>query len=229
VTRIIVFCQKSKQLQNINYRQKNLKGFQTPVCRQAGFEGQSLGINFIDFKTTSYIIINQTIMSIKTYLVLFSFLIVFKNGAMVYPMLTVSASSEATAGGPAADTSHACVSFSITNIRNYKSPIYLAFYKDPSTFLKKGKETFSRAVTPTEAKTQVFKVCDVPPGTYAVAVMQDVHHTGDMKTDGIGLPEDPYGFSNTTRSSLLPPSFKKSSFTVAHGKEATIAVRLINP
>jgi len=50
------------------------------------------------------------------------------------------------------------------------------------------------------------------PGTYAVAVTYDVNGNEQMDRGALGLPAEPYGFSNNARGLLGPPSFAKSAF-----------------
>ncbi|KMO34685.1 hypothetical protein VQ03_23125 [Methylobacterium tarhaniae] len=41
-----------------------------------------------------------------------------------------------------------------------------------------------------------FGFSDVPPGTYAVAAFQDLDGDGRLGRTSLGLPTEPYGFSN---------------------------------
>ena len=49
---------------------------------------------------------------------------------------------------------------------------------------------------PAVAQSLRFGFSDVPPGTYAVAAFQDVDGDGRLGRTGLGLPTEPYGFSN---------------------------------
>lgn len=48
---------------------------------------------------------------------------------------------------------------------------------------------------------------DLAAGRYAVAVYQDENSNGKLDKNFLGLPTEPYGFSNDARGSLGPPSF----------------------
>ncbi len=49
---------------------------------------------------------------------------------------------------------------------------------------------------PAAAPSLRFGFTDVPPGTYAVAAFQDLDGDGRLGRTGLGLPTEPYGFSN---------------------------------
>jgi len=60
-------------------------------------------------------------------------------------------------------------------------------------------------------------------GDYAVKVFHDVNENGVLDTSWMGLPKEPYGFSNNAMGTFGPPSFDQSKFRVGPG---TTVVRL---
>lgn len=55
---------------------------------------------------------------------------------------------------------------------------------------------------------------DVAPGTYALKVFHDVDGDGQLDTNMIGIPTEPYGFSNDAMGTFGPPSFEQAGFQV---------------
>jgi uncharacterized protein (DUF2141 family) len=53
---------------------------------------------------------------------------------------------------------------------------------------------------------------DIPPGTYAMAVIHDENMNGKLDTNRLGIPREGYGFSNDAKGWLGPPSFSAASF-----------------
>ncbi|GGD17008.1 DUF2141 domain-containing protein [Aquisalinus flavus] len=53
---------------------------------------------------------------------------------------------------------------------------------------------------------------DLPPGTYAIKAFHDVNGNGKLDTNLIGVPTEPYGFSNGQAGRFGPPSFEAASF-----------------
>ena len=61
---------------------------------------------------------------------------------------------------------------------------------------------------------------NVAPGTYAVKIFQDVDGDGKMGTNALGIPNEPFGFSNNAMGNFGPPSFKQAAIEV--GKEPVV-------
>lgn len=66
----------------------------------------------------------------------------------------------------------------------------------------------------------------LPPGRYAVKAFHDRDADGKMKFNPLGMPREPYGFSNNARGAFGPPSWKAASFEVGPGPNSqTIRLR----
>lgn len=55
---------------------------------------------------------------------------------------------------------------------------------------------------------------DLPPGLYAVMAYDDRNSDLKLNTLPIGLPIEPYGFSNGSRAPFGPPSWRAARFTL---------------
>jgi uncharacterized protein (DUF2141 family) len=69
-----------------------------------------------------------------------------------------------------------------------------------------------------------FVFAAVPAGSYAVAVFQDVNGNGSLDRTPLGLPLEPFGFSNQV-GRLRRPTFAAAAFEVA-GESVAVEVRL---
>jgi len=58
---------------------------------------------------------------------------------------------------------------------------------------------------------------DVAPGTYAIKAFHDVDRNGQLDTNFMGIPKEPYGFSNDAMGTFGPPSFEQAAFKVGTG------------
>ncbi|WP_262298528.1 DUF2141 domain-containing protein [Microvirga sesbaniae] len=61
--------------------------------------------------------------------------------------------------------------------------------------------------------TVELRVRNVKPGTYAIAVFHDVNGNGKLDRSFIGLPNEPYGFSNDV-GRRGPPNFEAARIVV---------------
>lgn len=69
---------------------------------------------------------------------------------------------------------------------------------------------------------------DVAPGRYAVAAFQDVDGTGVLRRGKLGIPLEPYGFSNGAGLSRRP-KFEAAAFNVPEsGLAVSVALRPIH-
>jgi uncharacterized protein (DUF2141 family) len=69
-----------------------------------------------------------------------------------------------------------------------------------------------------------FTFRGVPAGQIAVAVYQDINGNGRLDRNALGVPTEPYGFSNDV-GRLAPPTFSGARVPVSE-PATTIAVRL---
>ena len=60
----------------------------------------------------------------------------------------------------------------------------------------------------------------------AIAVFQDLDGNGTLSKNQIGIPTEPYGFSNNARGLLGPPSFRQAVFTISDGRDRAEAMEI---
>lgn len=83
--------------------------------------------------------------------------------------------------------------------------------------------TFRRTV----AGSMRFVFTDLPPGEYAVAAFHDQDGDGELGTTVLGIPIEPYGFSNDARGFMGPASFASAAITVgADSAPLSIAIQI---
>ena len=65
---------------------------------------------------------------------------------------------------------------------------------------------------PAKARTINLRMGDVAPGTYALALYQDVNNDGKLDTNLNGGPLEPWGMSNNPRVSGRAPTWSEAQF-----------------
>lgn len=101
----------------------------------------------------------------------------------------------------------------ILNIRNSVGTVDCALFDSPVGFPIDVLLSATNAVVLKIRNTQTR--CDfeeVPPGTYALAVIHDENMNGKLDTNWLGIPKEGYGFSNGAKALLHAPSFSAASF-----------------
>ncbi len=66
---------------------------------------------------------------------------------------------------------------------------------------------------------------DLPFGSYAIKVHHDVNNNDKMDTNFIGIPKEPYGFSNDARGTFGPPSYEDCLFEFTEDQQ-TISIQV---
>ena len=64
---------------------------------------------------------------------------------------------------------------------------------------------------------------DVPFGKYAVSIFFDENQNGELDTNWLGIPKEPFGFSNNPPMRFGPPSYEDAIFSIEQ-HEMTISV-----
>jgi uncharacterized protein (DUF2141 family) len=101
----------------------------------------------------------------------------------------------------------------ILNIRNSTGTVDCALFDSPAGFpvevLLSARNVMVLKVQETQARCD-FE--DLPPGTYALAVIHDENMNGKLDLNWLGIPKEGYGFSNDVKALLRAPSFSAASF-----------------
>ncbi len=86
----------------------------------------------------------------------------------------------------------------------------VAIFDDPDRFTD---APAASEVLPADGASVTWQI-EVPPGRYAIAAIHDRDRNGELNRNFIGMPREPYGFSNDARGRTGPPSFEDASFQV---------------
>lgn len=92
-------------------------------------------------------------------------------------------------------------------------------------FLKIGQQTYDKAVSVT-ANTMEILYENIPPGEYAFVAFQDYDRNNKLKTNFIGFPKEPVGFSNNAKIVFGPPSFDDAKVKIEAGKTVRVRIKL---
>ena len=113
----------------------------------------------------------------------------------------------------------------VSSLVSTTSTVKLYFYNTRDGFLKSGKWAFSKSVKP-EGKREVTLPIALPKGEWAVAITQDLNNNDKIDKNFIGIPTEPYAFSNNVRPTVAAPGFDECKFTVdGPGKVVSIVLK----
>ncbi len=109
----------------------------------------------------------------------------------------------------------------IKNIKKIEGNMLIAVHNSASTFLNERYQSASVKITDNTLKTSIL---GIEKGTYGVAIFQDVNANGKLDTNMMGIPKEPYGFSNDAKAMFSAPSFEDAKFEVKADTKITITL-----
>ena len=102
----------------------------------------------------------------------------------------------------------------VSGITPDRGKIYIAVYDRAESFPTAGRQLVGQVLDPTAGHlTAHFK--DLPAGQYAAVAFQDSNGNGKLDKNFVGIPKEPYGFSNAARGSAGPPKFSAAAITLS--------------
>lgn len=114
------------------------------------------------------------------------------------------------------------LSIEVSGIREAKGNVLVAVYDKAEGWLKK---SVAAAKTTAVVGSVTLQVAGIADGEYAVSVCQDINGNGKLDTNFIGIPTEPYGFSNDARGTFGPAKFENAKFKIEKGNKA-ITIKL---
>jgi uncharacterized protein (DUF2141 family) len=87
------------------------------------------------------------------------------------------------------------------------------FLNDPNRFA-------AVALKANAAMKSAVVLTNLDPGQYAIILFHDENGNGKLDKNALGVPTEPYGFSNNVRGFLGPPAFEAAIMEVNVGDKA---------
>ncbi|MBM4205429.1 MAG: DUF2141 domain-containing protein [Gammaproteobacteria bacterium] len=94
---------------------------------------------------------------------------------------------------------------------------------DAAAFDGKGPAA-AQFILPARQGTIKLTTDALPAGDYAIRVMHDVNDNGELDSNLVGMPKEPWGMSNNARGNFGPPKFEDARFALKERAEQTIRV-----
>jgi uncharacterized protein (DUF2141 family) len=110
----------------------------------------------------------------------------------------------------------------VTGLKSDRGDVIFALYNSAESFTKKAYKT---AVLKIDDDRCEWVLNDLPHGDYAVVIVHDENGNQDMDRNLLGIPKEPYAFSNNVKARFHAPAFDAAKFSVGPG-EATVKISL---
>lgn len=102
----------------------------------------------------------------------------------------------------------------VEGLKSSRGDVIFALYNSKETFTKKAYKSAIRRIDHGRCEWTVKRL---PRGDYAMVVVHDENGNRDMDMNVLGIPEEPYAFSNDAKGYLGAPNFDTAKFSVTQG------------
>ncbi|KAF7764826.1 hypothetical protein PCIT_b0909 [Pseudoalteromonas citrea] len=103
------------------------------------------------------------------------------------------------------------LNINLQKVRVNQGTLKVAIYNSAQGMKK--YQAFEVLEQKSNSESVTFSVADLDPGQYAVMVYQDLNGDGKLGRNLMGIPNEPYGFSNNPRL-MGPPKFTQLAVNV---------------
>lgn len=100
----------------------------------------------------------------------------------------------------------------VTGLRSQKGQVRIAVFNSPESWL--GDHPAYNATIDVDGQSLTWRLNDIPYGDYGIAVLHDENKNGKMDNNVLGMPKEPYGFSNNLRVTFRAPKWDRGKFAV---------------
>lgn len=105
---------------------------------------------------------------------------------------------------------HSAIEVEISGIKKKAGFIRIGLYNSDGEFLVSSYKNLIIKVVDTDNVKAVFPA--IPAGTYAISIFHDENANGQLDSNFLRIPKEPYGFSNNAKATFGPPSFQEAAF-----------------
>lgn len=106
----------------------------------------------------------------------------------------------------------------IDNVRTQEGIIWVGIYDSEDNYMVKEKAIVEGIEVRSTGQVQ-FKMEAFPYGQYAIALFHDINGNGELDRNLVGIPSEPYAFSQELKSKWRLPRFKEVKFQFSHSRQ----------
>jgi uncharacterized protein (DUF2141 family) len=128
-------------------------------------------------------------------------------------LLSASVLAASLAGLSVAEESRVALTLEIAGVAPSEGFVMIGLYDSETSWESGNAVAGTRAEVSGDQVVAVFD--DLPAGRYGVKMYHDVNANGEMDTNLMGIPSEPFAFSNNARGRFGPPNWDAAVFEVA--------------
>lgn len=109
----------------------------------------------------------------------------------------------------------------VDNIKSMEGTIEIGLFNKSEKFLEK-EQAYKGVSVEVKSSSESIVIKNLPKGTYAISLYHDKNSNGICDRNFLGIPKEPYGFSNNVKPKFSAPNFKECAFDLASDHSVTV-------
>lgn len=115
------------------------------------------------------------------------------------------------------------IELEVSGLKQAEGQVMVAAFADAGGWLRKPVAVAMVAAVKQEGGRVVLRIKDLPEsGELALSVLHDVNGNGKMDSNPVGMPLEPFAFSNNAVGNFGPASFEQAKFTIKPGERVSV-------
>ena len=109
------------------------------------------------------------------------------------------------------------IEIDVERVRSDQGVIRVAIYADKSEYPDNPFRTCTFEKDSLKEERIKLIICDLPPGDYGFAILDDENRSGRMDYNLLGLPQERFGFGNNVRPFIHTPAYERCVVKIRKG------------
>ena len=119
------------------------------------------------------------------------------------------------------DKASVSIHIDITPTKFNKGSVLIALYESEESYMKDIYKSADVLVKDNKAQ---FTFQSLKKGVYAFSFFHDLNNNKKLDTNFLGIPKEPYGFSNDKKGRFGPPKFSEASLKINKNSSFKISI-----
>ena len=131
------------------------------------------------------------------------------------------------AGEAVAGPRPCAITVDMSGFHSDKGHALVALFRSPKCFPDRPRHAVRRVSVVIRGGKARAVLRQLPPGTYAIAVLHDEDGNREMKTGFLGRPKEGYGASRDARGKMGPPKFDDARLALRPGQSLVAKISMV--
>jgi uncharacterized protein (DUF2141 family) len=110
----------------------------------------------------------------------------------------------------------------LQNVERAEGKIRVAVFDEPQSFVREEPAVQSKVLSAVTTGAVAFSIPDLSYGHYAIAIYHDINNNGKLDRNTLGIPKEPYAFSNDPHAKWQAPDFEATKFLFSQDQQKAV-------